>query len=166
MKNNPFYQNLIDVLEPKKSGDHTWFLELLDEEKQVVYEKNHVDAVMKMLRVARLREHKLAIKSAQAQIKRIETEEEKNAENYCKIKDLLKEIEKRQEKIDGYRCFFDEPYFARMDLIDQIDGYNSYYIGKKGPAGWRWATAVPQCRRTGSDGACPCSARPADGRRG
>ncbi len=132
MKNNTFYQNLIDLLEPKKLGDHTWFLELLDEEKQVVYENNHVDAVMKMLRIARLREHKIAIKSAQAEIKRIETEEEKNAENYCKIKDLLKEIEKRQEKIDGYRCFFDEPYFARMDLIDQIDGYNSYYIGKKG----------------------------------
>lgn len=132
MKNNTFYQNLIDVLEPKKSGDHTWFLELLDEEKQVVYEKNHVDAVMKMLRIARLREHKLAIKNAQAEIKRIETEEEKNAENYCKIRDLLKEIEKRQERIDAYRCFFDEPYFARMDLIDQIDGYNSYYIGKKG----------------------------------
>lgn len=132
MTNNNFYQNLIDVLESKKSGDHDWFLDLINTEKQIEYENTHIDAVMKMLRIARLREHKNAIKTAQAEIKRIETEEEKTAENYCKIKNLLVEIDKRQEKIDSYRCFFDEPYFARMDLVDQIEGYNSYYIGKKG----------------------------------
>jgi DNA helicase IV len=132
MKNKTFYQNLIDILEPKKTGDHQWFLDLLDEGRQKEYENTHIDAVMKMLRISRLREHKDAVKAAQDEIKRIETEEEKNAENYCKVTVLLKEIESRKEKIDSYRCFFDEPYFARMDLVDQIDGYNSYYIGKKG----------------------------------
>ena len=34
--------------------------------------------------------------------------------------------------METYRPFFDEPYFARMDLIDNKEGYNSYYIGKKG----------------------------------
>lgn len=132
MSNKEVYQNLIEILEPKKSGDHEWFLNLLDEEKQKEYEAKHIDAVMKMLRISRLREHKNAIKEAQAEIERIGREEEKNAENYCKVGDLLKEIEDRRKKIDEFRPFFDEPYFARMDLIDQIEGYNSYYIGKKG----------------------------------
>jgi len=132
MSNKEVYQNLIEILEPKKTGDHEWFLNLLDEEKQKEYEAKHIDAVMKMLRISRLREHKNAIKEAQAEIERIGREEEKNAENYCKVGDLLKEIEDRRKKIDEFRPFFDEPYFARMDLIDQIEGYNSYYIGKKG----------------------------------
>ena len=130
MKNEKFYQNLIDVLDSKKSGDHDWFLDLLDDEKQVEYENTHIDAVMKTLRVARLRAHKNAIKTAQAEIKRIETEEEKNAENYCKIKSLLGEIDKRKEKIDSYRCFFDEPYFARMDFKEHEKNLEQFYIGK------------------------------------
>lgn len=132
MKNQEYYQNLIEILDPKKSGDHQWFLDLLNDETQRVYEDTHIDAVMKMLRITRIREHKNAIKTAQAEIARIEKEEEKNAENYCKVTELLNSITERKEKIDSYRPFFDEPYFARMDLIDQIDGYNSYYIGKKG----------------------------------
>ena len=132
MKNNSFYQNLIDVLEPKKNADHDWFLSLLDDEKQKNYEHTHIDAVMKMLRISRLREHKKAIEDAKAEIERIGKEEENNGENYRKVSALLKEIESRKEKIDSFRCFFDEPYFARMDLVDQIEGYNSYYIGKKG----------------------------------
>ena len=132
MKNNSFYQNLIDVLDPKKNADHDWFLALLDGEKQKDYENNHIDAVMQMLRISRIREHKKAIDAAKAEIVRIGKEEENNGENYRKVSMLLKEIESRKEKIDSFRCFFDEPYFARMDLVDQIEGYNSYYIGKKG----------------------------------
>ena len=125
-------QNLIDLLEPKKNADHAWFLDLIDAEKQKVYETAHIDAVMKALRVVRIREHKKAIDAAKAEIVRIEKEEEKNGESYRRVSGLLKEIEDRKEKIDAFRCFFDEPYFARMDLVDQIEGYNSYYIGKKG----------------------------------
>lgn len=44
----------------------------------------------------------------------------------------MKEIDEHKKAIDSYRCFFDEPYFARMDLTDPLEGYNSYYIGKKG----------------------------------
>lgn len=42
------------------------------------------------------------------------------------------EIKAAGDKIDTFRCFFEEPYFARMDLTDPKEGYNSYYIGKKG----------------------------------
>ncbi|MBP5242302.1 MAG: UvrD-helicase domain-containing protein, partial [Clostridia bacterium] len=34
--------------------------------------------------------------------------------------------------MESYKHFFDEPYFARMDAKDDKEGYNVYYIGKKG----------------------------------
>lgn len=125
------YENLIKRINPKKSGDHAWFLSLLDEETQKRYEDEHMAAVMQMLRIARIRTHKRAILSAQAEIKCLE-KEENSAENYKKIRELLAEIETQKEKIEQYHPFFYEPYFARMDLIDNVEGYNSYYIGKKG----------------------------------
>ncbi len=125
------YEKLIKVLETKKAGDREWFLSLLDDEKQRAYEDEHMNAVMQMLRIARIRPHKNKIKAAQAEIKELEREGG-SAENYRKIKLLLAEIDAENEKMQTYRPFFDEPYFARMDLIDNIEGYNSYYIGKKG----------------------------------
>ncbi len=126
------YENLTEILNPHKEADKTWFLDLLDGEKQKIYEDGHISAVMKMLKISHIRGHKLKILEAKAEIKRIETEEEHNAENYCKVTELLKEIETHKKAIDSFRCFFDEPYFARMDLTDPKEGYNSYYIGKKG----------------------------------
>lgn len=126
------YDNLIKRLDPKKTGDHDWFLSLLDEEQQRAYENEHIAAVMQMLRIARIRPHKNAIKEARTEIAALEKDKDNAAENYRKIKMLLAEIERQEEKIDAYRPFFDEPYFARMDLVDNIEGYNSYYIGKKG----------------------------------
>ncbi len=125
------YENLIRILETKKAGDRDWFLSLLDDEKQKTYEDEHMDAVMQMLRIARIRPHKNKIKGAQAEIKDLEREGS-SAENYRKIKNLLALIDEENEKVQGYRPFFEEPYFARMDLIDNVEGYNSYYIGKKG----------------------------------
>ena len=125
------YEKLIKTLETKKAGDREWFLSLLDYEKQKEYEDEHMNAVMQMLRIARIRPHKNKIKAAQAEIKDLE-KEGNSAENYRKIKQLLAEIDGENEKMQAYRPFFDEPYFARMDLIDNIEGYNSYYIGKKG----------------------------------
>lgn len=91
------------------------------------YGSRHADAAF-----SHIREHRLKIAEAKAEIARIEAEEEHNAENYCKVTELLKECAEHQKKIDACRCFFDEPYFARMDLTDPAEGYNSYYIGKKG----------------------------------
>ena len=125
------YENLTAILNPKKSGDHDWFLSLLDNEQQTEYEAEHMQAVMQMLRIAHIRARKNAIKTAKEEIARLE-KEESSAENYVKIRALLGDIEQEKEKIETYRPFFDEPYFARMDLVDNIEGYNSYYIGKKG----------------------------------
>ena len=126
------FEKLSELLDSKKAGDHAWFLSLLDEEGQKAYEERHMEAVMQMLRIVRIRPHKNAVKQAQAEIERLEKEEGGSAETYVKIKNLLAEIERQKEKMETYRPFFDEPYFARMDLIDNKEGYNSYYIGKKG----------------------------------
>jgi len=125
------YEKLLSVLDPKKAGDHDWFLSLLDDEKQRVHEDEHIAAVMQLLRIVRIRTHKNVIKAAKAEIAFLEREGD-NAENYRKIKGLLADIAVEEEKIQAFRPFFEEPYFARMDLIDNIEGYNSYYIGKKG----------------------------------
>lgn len=126
------YEQLIKLIDPKKAGDHAWFLALLDDEKQKAYEDEHIEAVMQTLRLVRIRPHKNAIKRAKEEIAALEKEEDNAAENYRKIQNLLVEIKREEEKTQGFRPFFDEPYFARMDLIDNIEGYNSYYIGKKG----------------------------------
>lgn len=132
MGKNTAYENLIGTLDPHKSADKEWFLSLLDSESQRAYEDGHMTAVMQMLRISHIREHKMKIMAAKDEIRRLESEEEHNAENYCKVTALLKEISEHKKAIDSYRCFFDEPYFARMDLVDSVEGYNSYYIGKKG----------------------------------
>ena len=126
------FDNLIKLLEPKKDADKAWFLSLLDEEKQRAYEEEHVSAVMQMLRIARIRAHKNAIKQAKNEILQIENDKNKESDSYRKIILLTEEIKRQEEKIEQFRTFFDEPYFALMDLIDNIEGYNSYYIGKKG----------------------------------
>lgn len=126
------YEKLAKLLDTKKAGDHDWFTSLLDEEKQRFYEEEHIEAVLQMLRLVRIRPHKNAVREAQKEILRMEKEERDNAENYRKIKNLLAKIDLENAKVESFRPFFDEPYFARMDLIDNVEGYNSYYIGKKG----------------------------------
>ncbi len=125
------YEKMMAILETKKAGDHAWFLSLLDEKTQNTYEEEHLQAVLQMLKGLRIRPHKKAITEAKSEIAALEREGD-SAENYRKIKGLLAEIEEEKEKIEAFRPFFDEPYFARMDLIDNAEGYNSYYIGKKG----------------------------------
>ena len=126
------YENLIAALDSHKQADKKWFLSLLDEEEQRVYEDEHMSAVMQMLRIAHIRARKYRIKEIRQEIVALEQDKENAAENYRKIRALLAEIDAVEEKINTFRPFFDEPYFARMDLIDNVEGYNSYYIGKKG----------------------------------
>ena len=50
------------------------------------------------------------------------------------------------EEIEGFKCFFVEPYFARMDLYDDKEGYNSYYIEKRETSIWRSWIGVRRLR--------------------
>ena len=126
------YEELLSVLDTHKSADKEWFFSLLDDEKQAAYEKGHMEAVMQMLRIARIRPHKRKIWVAEEELSAIEKKGNPTAEEYKRVLELSAEIEEEKKKINDYRPLFDEPYFARMDLVDNVEGYNSYYIGKKG----------------------------------
>ena len=86
----------------------------MDDEAQKTYEEEHIEAVMLMLRIAHIRPHKNKIKEARETIQSLE-KEGNTAENYVKIRNLMAEIEKEEEKINAFRPFFGEPYYARRD---------------------------------------------------
>lgn len=125
-------ERILSQIDTKKNPTKEWFLSLLDRDAQVVYEEEHMHAVMQMLRFSRIKNRQEKIKEAQKEIERIKTEEEHDAEHYVAVTELLGRIERLKKEIDSFRPLFAEPYFARMDLIDPIEGYNSYYIGKRG----------------------------------
>lgn len=137
-----------EIVDPHKEPDKQFFLDLLDSEKQWTSECEHIDAVMFMLRVIYINKLKAAIKTAQDEISALVADPDYNAESYKKVMGLRAEIAARRAQIDTYKPFFDEPYFARMDVVDDKEGYNSYYIGKRGDEGleivdWR----APLARR-------------------
>lgn len=47
-------QNCIRLLDPKKQADKTWFLALLDDEKQRLYEEERLKALLIMLRLTKI----------------------------------------------------------------------------------------------------------------
>ncbi len=115
----------------RKQPDKQYFLDLLDEEKQRAYEETRVHVVMTLLKTGYINKLKLRIKDAHDQIVALR-EGEFSAENYRTIIGLNAQIREWRQEIESYKCFFVEPYFARMDLVDDKEGYNSYYIGKHG----------------------------------
>lgn len=126
--------NLKNLIDPHKITDKNFFLDLLDTDKQREYEDGRIGAVMSMLKALYLRKLKNKLDAAKAQRHSLNSGEH-SAESYKKVLELNAEISSLKTKINSYRPFFDEPYFARMDLEDEKEGYNSYYIGKKGDEG-------------------------------
>lgn len=125
-------QNCIRLLDPKKQADKAWFLSLLDDEKQRLYEEERIKALLVMLRVTKINALKKQLNAADGELAELRKKISKNAETYCRIKELQAEKQHFAAEIDKCRPFFDEPYFARMDTVDDKEGYNSYYIGKRG----------------------------------
>ncbi len=141
-------EDIKKIIDPHKEPAKQFFLDLLDYDKQWDYEREHIAAVMKMLRIIYINKLKSAINAAKLQIAEITAEPDYGAEGYKKVLELKAEIAKLRARIDSYKPFFDEPYFARMDVVDDKEGYNSYYIGKRGDEGleivdWR----APLARR-------------------
>ena len=122
---------LRDFIKSHKEPDKQFYLDLLDEDKQRAYEDKRVRAVMTLLKLCYINNLKLKIKGAQEEIASLRTGDF-SAENYRTIIARNAEIRAWRAQIEGYKGFFVEPYFARMDLVDDKEGYNSYYIGKKG----------------------------------
>ena len=135
------------LLSPKKNADKAWYLALLDGEKQMSYEKEHLAAVLQVLKafyIVRIRDR---IRAAREEIAQIRSREKYGAEDYRALQEKNAFIAAEQKKLQSYRPFFSEPYFARMDVVDDKEGYNSYYIGKRGDVNleivdWRAPLAV------------------------
>lgn len=136
------------LIDPHKQPDKQFYLDLLDEEKQRKWEEIHLSAVLSMLKIMYVGKLTRAIKDAQAEKAELLRSPDYNAEKYKRVLELDALISSCVQKRLAYKCFFDETYFARMDLEDDKDGYNSYYIGKHGDEGleivdWR----APLARR-------------------
>lgn len=142
-------QKLKSLLNPKKNADKRFYLDLLDEEKQIEWENAHISAVLSMLKILYLNKLGRRIKEAEEEKTALSEAPDYDAEKYRRVLELNAQISACKQKRQTYKCFFDEPYFARMDLVDDKDGYNSYYIGKRGDEGleivdWR-APPARQC---------------------
>lgn len=128
-------EQLKKELETKKNADKDWFLALLDDAAQKKYEDVHIDAVMRMMRLIRILPLKKKISECEEKKKELSPSREYSAASYAERVSLDARAEELKKKIEEFKPFFEEPYFARMDLVDPIEGYNSYYIGKKGDEG-------------------------------
>ncbi len=134
-------------LNPKKKADKGWYLALLDEAEQRRYEEEHLSAVLAMLKIRYIARYRKKIFEAKEEIARLKGGDRYTAEDYRAVQEQLAAIAEAEKRLNEYRCFFSEPYFARMDVVDDKEGYNSYYIGKKGDmqleiVDWRAPLAV------------------------
>lgn len=126
------FTEMKNLIKSQKQPDKQFYLDLLDEEKQFAYEDMRVKAVMALLKAEYINPLKLKIKSARDEVASIKEEQDFSAANYQKVISLNARIREQKEQIEGFKSFFIEPYFARMDVYDSEEGYNSYYIGKRG----------------------------------
>ncbi len=138
---------LKNKLAPQKKADKEWYLSLLDGAHQTEYEQDRLRATLAMLKVAYVSHYRKKIASAQAAREEIKARKDYSAEDYRALIEINAVIAEQTKKLNAYKCFFSEPYFARMDVVDDKEGYNSYYIGKKGDlklsiVDWRAPLAV------------------------
>ena len=129
------FKSAKNLIEPHKQPDKDFFLDLLDGDKQTEYEHAHISALMFMLKYLYIRRVQIKINSLKKQREDLKNSGDGSAERYKKTLEINAEIARLKGKIEGFKPFFDEPYFARMDVTDDKEGYNSYYIGKRGDEG-------------------------------
>ena len=125
------YEALHTIINSRKEPDKQFYLDLLDEDVQRAAEEEHIRAVMILLKVCYINKLKEKIAAAQKEAEELRCSEF-SAENYREVIGLNAQIKQWRAEIESYKSFFTEPYFARMDVVDDKEGYNSYYIGKKG----------------------------------
>lgn len=129
------FKTVKNLIEPHKEPDKQFFSELLDSEKQQAYEDEHITAVMSMLKALYISRLRLKITRLKTERDELKKPPDYDAEKYRKVLEINAEIMRLNKKTEEYKPFFDEPYFARMDVTDDKEGYNSYYIGKHGDEG-------------------------------
>ncbi len=129
------FKTVKNLIEPHKEPDKQFFSDLLDSEKQQAYEDEHITAVMSMLKALYISRLRLKIARLKTERDELKKPPDYDAEKYRKVLEINAEIMRLNKKTEEYKPFFDEPYFARMDVTDDKEGYNSYYIGKHGDEG-------------------------------
>ncbi len=129
------FKTVKNLIEPHKEPDKQFFSDLLDSEKQQAYEDEHITAVMSMLKALYISRLRLKITRLKTERDELKKPPDCDAEKYRKVLEINAEIMRLNKKTEEYKPFFDEPYFARMDVTDDKEGYNSYYIGKHGDEG-------------------------------
>lgn len=134
-------------LASKKVADKEWYLSLLDADAQRAYEEEHLKNTLAMLKVRYVGRYCKRISDAKKERDEIRSRKDYSAEDYRALIEKNAEINAETQKLNGYKPFFSEPYFARMDVVDDKEGYNSYYIGRKGDVNlsivdWRAPLAV------------------------
>ncbi len=125
-------KKLRDSIKSKCFTDKQFFLDILNDDKQKYLEEDRIKSVMLLLKVFYINRYKIKIMHAKEEIEEIKKSDDYSAQSYKRVNELYSEIRQYRASMDTYKCFFEEPYFARMDLVDEKEGYNSYYIGKKG----------------------------------
>src|SRR5699024_2544537 len=98
------------MLDPKRDADKEWYLALLDEEGQLCYEKEHLDAVLRMLRFYYLSRLQHRIREIEAEMERLRAQEGYSAGEYRELLEKQAEKQEVQKKLDSYKCYFVEPY--------------------------------------------------------
>ncbi|MDE7158621.1 MAG: hypothetical protein K2N74_03515, partial [Clostridiales bacterium] len=146
MKNNRA-GGLKKRISPKINADKQWYLSLLNEEEQFSYEQTRLQAQLLVLKATYVARYQSKIAAAKEELEELRHRENYSAADYRASLEKTAEINSLTNKLNEYKCFFAEPYFARMDVIDDKEGYNSYYIGKKGDVNleivdWRAPLAV------------------------
>ena len=135
-----------ELIQPKKDADKAWYLSLLEEGEQFAYEEAHLAALLRYLKIFYIARYKRRIDTLKKETQTVKNASDYSAEDYQFLIEKNAEIAAETKKMNAYKCFFAEPYFARMDVVDG-EGYNSYYIGKKGDVSleivdWRAPLAV------------------------
>jgi DNA helicase IV len=121
-----------DLLNGELSPDKNFYLELLDSDKQTEAEKLMLNDIMIKIKSGRVDLLKLENEKNINRIEELESRIPYNAEDYRHVLKLKEEILKRNETIKQLEKLLKDPYFARIDLFDNLNKYIKLYIGKKG----------------------------------
>ena len=117
-------------LASKKTADKEWYLSLLDADTQKAYEEEYLKNTLAMLKIRYVGRYCKRISDAKKERDEIKARKDYSAEDYRALIEKNAEINAETQKLNSYKPFFSEPYFARMDVVDDKEGYNSYYIGR------------------------------------
>jgi DNA helicase IV len=125
-------KNGTEIYNIELTPDKNFFLELIDNDKQNIIEKQMLFNTLTKIKSGRIDLIKNTIETNIQKIKDFEAKQPFNAEDYRQILILKEQIERYRESLKQMEKLSNDPYFARIDLYDNLNKYFKLYIGKKG----------------------------------